>query len=118
VSDLYAMTTQSCSSVPKGQLKILDFGRATLPTRPPVVPGSEIWATGAVMYMMATGRLPFPEKQKPQLNDEILREPVTPPGRASIAGLLPGENRWRLVLVPSVRQIASSRNPNLGRYAK
>ncbi|HSB75854.1 MAG TPA: protein kinase, partial [Terriglobales bacterium] len=93
----------------KGQLKVLDFGLAKLarpldPTLPtenlsanPILSGtlpymspeqvrgqhvderSDIWAAGAVIYEMATGQRPFPERHPPQLIDDILRQPVKPP---------------------------------------
>jgi serine/threonine-protein kinase len=94
---------------PQGQLKILDFGIATLPvlagstaltvssrgdqlfsgTLPYIAPEqvrglavdqrSDIWSTGAVLYEMATGQRPFSEQHVPQLIDDILHKPVLPP---------------------------------------
>ena len=94
---------------PDGRLKILDFGlaqfmahasemgmtatltqsQAVTGTLPYMAPEqlrgepadarTDIWAVGAVLYEMATGRLPFPEKNGPLLIDAILnREPTSP----------------------------------------
>ncbi len=93
----------------KGQLKVLDFGLAKLarpldssfPTESlsqnPIVSGtlpymspeqvrgqhvderSDIWAAGAVLYEMATGERPFPERHPPKLIDDILRQQPKPP---------------------------------------
>lgn len=93
----------------KGQLKVLDFGLAklarpldsTFPTESlgqnPIVSGtlpymspeqirgqnvderSDIWGAGAVLYEMATGQRPFPERHPPQLIDDILRQSPKPP---------------------------------------
>ncbi len=95
----------------KGQLKVLDFGLAKLAQRleasaatesltkdsalsgtlpymsPEQVRGqhvderSDIWAAGAVIYEMATGRRAFPERHPPQLIDNILRQPPRPPAQ-------------------------------------
>ncbi|HKC72140.1 MAG TPA: serine/threonine-protein kinase, partial [Terriglobales bacterium] len=103
----------------KGQLKVLDFGLAklaramdtslatetlgqnpilsgTLPYMSPeqvrgdtVDERSDIWAAGVVMYEMATGQRPFPERHPPKLIDDILRQPPKPPTLIN-PGLPPG----------------------------
>ena len=103
----------------KGQLKVLDFGLAKLAQRfeasaatesltkdsvlsgtlpymsPEQVRGqqvderSDIWAAGAVIYEMATGQRPFPERHPTQLIDNILRQPPRPPAQIN-ARLTPG----------------------------
>lgn len=95
----------------KGQLKVLDFGLAKLQQRlegnaateslskdsilsgtlpymsPEQVRGqhvderSDVWAAGAVIYEMATGQRPFPERQPAQLIDDILRQLPRPPSQ-------------------------------------
>ncbi|HEY7354136.1 MAG TPA: tetratricopeptide repeat protein [Terriglobales bacterium] len=92
---------------PDGLLKILDFGLAqfveadaatisaltrstefsgTLPYMSPEQLGakpvdarSDIWATGAVLYEMATGSRPFRAEQPAVLINEILNKPPKPP---------------------------------------
>jgi serine/threonine protein kinase/Tfp pilus assembly protein PilF len=95
---------------PKGQLKVLDFGLAkllqpesgvsttdflssteamagTLPYMPPEqLRGSpsdvrsDIYATGMVLYEMATGKYPFEGRTGSALIDAILNTPPPPPG--------------------------------------
>jgi tetratricopeptide (TPR) repeat protein len=104
---------------PDGRLKILDFGLAqfmprasglgltatlsqsqevsgTLPyMAPEQLRGelsdarSDIWATGAVLYEMATGQRPFPETNGPLLINDILNRDPEPPGKLT-PGLSPG----------------------------
>jgi serine/threonine-protein kinase len=94
---------------PKGQLKILDFGLARLAQRvsetaltesvterksamgtlpymapeqlrgKPVDSRCDIWAAGAVLYEMATGKRAFPEKESIPLMEAILHEQPRPP---------------------------------------
>jgi tetratricopeptide (TPR) repeat protein/TolB-like protein len=94
---------------PDGRLKILDFGLAQLTrheqdvglttslgeragvtgTLPYMAPEQlrgetsdtrgDIWSAGAVLYEMATGRRPFPERHLPMLIDAILNQEPEPP---------------------------------------
>ncbi len=96
---------------PKGQAKVLDFGLAkllrpeaevsttdvlsstaavagTLPYMSPeqlrgepADARADIYAAGAVLYEMATGKRPFQEKVASALADDILHKPAPPPGR-------------------------------------
>jgi serine/threonine protein kinase/tetratricopeptide (TPR) repeat protein len=94
---------------PDGRLKILDFGLAkwlqpagptdltgslsqtqhTVGTLPYMAPEqvqgepadarTDLYAAGAALYEMATGRRPFPETQGPRLVDAILHQPPVAP---------------------------------------
>lgn len=94
-----------------GRLKVLDFGLAqlaprasdlgltltlsqsqeitgTLPYMAPeqlrgaaIDPRSDLWAAGAVLYEMATGTRPFPEKNAPLLINSILSQEPAPPSK-------------------------------------
>jgi len=98
---------------PKGQVKLLDFGLAKLlptgetqtedtlsqtqavGTLPYMAPEqlrgaypdfrADIYAAGAVMYEMATGRRPFEERVSAALASDILNRPPVPPGRSNPA---------------------------------
>src|SRR6266404_2030535 len=97
-----------------GRLKILDFGLAqfmpqpsdlgltvtvtksqeTTGTLPYMAPEQlrgegadarcDVWAAGAVLYEMATGRRPFPQTNAPLLIDAILNRPFEPASRLNL----------------------------------
>ncbi len=98
----------------EGNLKILDFGLAeivdpstdiasletvtlnmtltgTLPYMAPEQfggvsdPRTDLWSTGAVLYEMATGKLPFQETQLQQLRDAIMNNEPTRPAEINPA---------------------------------
>jgi serine/threonine protein kinase/tetratricopeptide (TPR) repeat protein len=98
----------------KGQVKVLDFGLAKLlpaggtqpdetltqtqqavGTLPYMAPEqlrggcpdfrSDIYAAGAVLYEMATGRRPFEERASAALASDILNKPPVPPARSNPA---------------------------------
>jgi eukaryotic-like serine/threonine-protein kinase len=100
---------------PEGQLKILDFGLATIPspaaeadltqsvadipalagTLPYMSPEqlhgvvadarSDVYAAGVVLYEMATGRRPFEQKLSTALVSDIIQRPPPPPKRLNPA---------------------------------
>lgn len=105
-----------------GRLKILDFGLAklfrevaetdvtasvtetrgatgTLPYMAPeqlrgekVDARGDVWASGAVLYEMATGRRPFPQQSGPMLTEAILHQHPQPPSELHPSVSLPLED--------------------------
>jgi eukaryotic-like serine/threonine-protein kinase len=140
---------------PGNRLKILDFGlarlaspipdtapteslsRAPMGTMPYMAPEqlrgarpdhrSDIWAAGAVLYELATGKRPFPEMHTPNLIDSILHQSPSPPSaeHRQISPLLENiilkclekdpENRYQSVreLQVDLRRLSSGQSSNV-----